>query len=68
VDGEFGIGNLMAFVHYSRGIGKHCQSELRRLELRPAKDSVTLFDDWHNGVKDRPAIRLMRLTSEHGAP
>jgi hypothetical protein len=51
VAGEFGIGNLMASAHYSRGIGLHCQSELRRFEVRPAKDGVTLIDDWHNGFK-----------------
>jgi hypothetical protein len=51
VAGEVGIGNLMASAHHSRGIAKHCQSVLRRFKLRPAKDNVTLFDDWHNGFK-----------------
>jgi hypothetical protein len=51
VAGEFGIGNLMASGHYSRGIGKHCQTVPRRFELRLAKDSVTFIDDWHNGFK-----------------
>jgi hypothetical protein len=68
VAGKFGIGDLMASVHYSRGIGKHCQRVLRRFELRPAKDSITLIGDWHNGFKDRPANRLVKLTPIHGAP